>query len=47
MNMTKRIKATYSPEFKLKVTQQVVDMERSVRYVAQNLNLGKSTVEQW
>ncbi|WP_150139012.1 transposase, partial [Candidatus Enterovibrio escicola] len=33
--MTKRTRATYSPEFKLEVAQQVVDMERSVRDVAQ------------
>ena len=45
--MTKRTRATYSPEFKLEVAQQVVDMGRSVRDVAQSLDLGKSTVDKW
>ena len=45
--MTKRIRATYSPEFKLEVAQQVVDVGRSIRDVAQSLDLGKSTVDKW
>jgi len=47
MNMTKRTRITYSPEFKLEVAQQVVDMGRSVREVAQSLDLGKSSVDKW
>lgn len=43
--MTKR--ATYSPEFKLEVAQQVVDMGRPVREVSDSLGLGKSTVDKW
>ena len=45
--MTKRTRATYSPEFKIEVSQQVVDMGRSLREVAQSLDLGKSTVDKW
>lgn len=45
--MTKRTRPTYSPEFKLEVAQQVVDMGRSIRDVAQSLDLGKSTVDKW
>lgn len=43
--MTKR--TTYSPEFRLEVAQQVVDMGRSIRDVAEGLDLGKSTVDRW
>jgi len=35
--MIKRTRPTYSPEFKLEVAQQVIDMGRSVRDVAQSL----------
>ena len=45
--MTKHTRATYSPEFKLEVAQQVVDMGRPIRDVAESLSLGKSTVDKW
>tara|TARA_B110001452_G_scaffold215329_1_gene186485 strand:- start:879 stop:1190 length:312 start_codon:yes stop_codon:yes gene_type:complete len=45
--MTKRTRATYSPEFKLEVAQQVVDMGRSIKDVSESLGLGKSTVDKW
>ena len=45
--MTKQTIATYSPEFKLEVAQQVIDIGRSIRDVAQSLGLGKSTVDKW
>lgn len=45
--MTKQTRPTYSPEFKLEVAQQVVDMGRPVRDVAESLGLGKSTVDKW
>lgn len=45
--MKKQTRATYSPEFKLEVAQQVVDMGRPTRDVAENLGLGKSTVDKW
>jgi len=45
--MTKRTRVTYSPEFKLEVAQQVVDAGRSIRDVADSLELGKSTVDKW
>jgi len=38
--MTKRTRATYSPEFKLEVAQQVVDMGRSIKDVSESLGLG-------
>ena len=45
--MTKRSRPTYSPEFRLEASQQVVDAGRSVRDVAESLGLGKSTVDKW
>jgi len=45
--MTKRTRPTFSPEFKLEVALQVVDMGRSVKEVAESLGLGKSTVDKW
>jgi len=45
--MTKRTRATYSPEFRLEVALQVVDEGRSVKDVAESLGLGKSTVDKW
>jgi transposase len=47
MNMTKRTRATYSPEFKLEVAQQIVDMGRPIKEVSESLGLGKSTVDKW
>ncbi|MCE2596788.1 transposase, partial [Motilimonas cestriensis] len=45
--MSKRTRPTYSPEFRLEVAQEVVDNGRSVREVAESLELGKSTVDKW
>ncbi|GAB1623040.1 IS3 family transposase [Agarivorans albus] len=45
--MTKRTRPTYSPEFRLEVAQQIVDEGRTIRDVADNLGLGKSTVDKW
>ena len=45
--MTKLSRPTYSPEFRLEAAQQVVDVGRSVRDVAESLGLGKSTVDKW
>ncbi|MCE2596733.1 IS3 family transposase [Motilimonas cestriensis] len=45
--MSKRTRLTYSPEFRLEVAQEVVDNGRSVREVAESLELGKSTVDKW
>ncbi|MFO6425534.1 transposase [Motilimonas sp. KMU-193] len=45
--MSKRTRSTYSPEFRLEVAQEVVDNGRSVREVAESLELGKSTVDKW
>ena len=45
--MTKRSRPTYSPEFRLEAAQQVIDVGRSVRDVAESLGLGKSTVDKW
>ena len=43
--MTKRTRATYSPEFRLEVAQQVVDAGRTAKEVADSLDLGKSTFD--
>ncbi|MDO6526182.1 transposase [Motilimonas sp. 1_MG-2023] len=45
--MSKRTRLTYSPEFRLEVAQEIVDKGRSVREVAESLELGKSTVDKW
>ena len=45
--MTKRTRATYSPEFRIEVAQQVVDAGRTAKEVANSLDLGKSTVDKW
>jgi len=45
--MTKKTRATYSPEFRLEVAQQVVDAGRTPKEVADSLDLGKSTVDKW
>jgi transposase len=45
--MSKNARATYSPEFRLEIAQEVVDNHRSVREVAEAFGLGKSTVDKW
>ena len=45
--MIKRIRPTYSPEYRYEVAQEVVDKGRTIRDVAENLGLGKSTVDKW
>ncbi len=45
--MSTRARPTYSPDFRLEVAQEVVDNGRSVREVAELLDLGKSTVDKW
>ena len=45
--MSKRLRPTYSPEFRLEVAQQVVDNGRNIRDVAESLGLGNSTVDKW
>lgn len=45
--MSKRTRPTYSPEFRLDVTQEVVDQGRSICDVAENLGLGRPTVDKW
>jgi transposase len=45
--MSKNTRATYSPEFRLEIAQEVVDNHRSIREVAEALGLGKSTVDKW
>lgn len=45
--MAKQTRPKYSPEFRLEVAQQVVDEHHSVRYVAEAMGLGISTVDKW
>jgi len=35
--MTNKTRPTYSPEFRLEVAQEVVDKQRSIREVTENL----------
>ena len=45
--MSKKTRATYSPEFRLAIAQEVVDKHRSIREVSEAFGLGKSTVDKW
>jgi len=45
--MSKRSRATFSPEFRLEAAQLVVDQGRSVREAAEAMGVGKSTMDNW
>ncbi|MGR5142272.1 transposase, partial [Photobacterium sp. DNB23_23_1] len=45
--MTKRIRRTFSPEFKLEAAQLVLDQGYSVAEAAKAMNVGKSTMDKW
>lgn len=46
-NMTRKIRTTYSQEFKLEAAQLVVDQNYSIREAAEAVNVGKSTIDKW
>jgi len=45
--MTKRIRSTFKPEFRLEVAQLVINQGYSIREAASAMNVGKSTVDKW
>ena len=45
--MTKKIRARFTPEFRLESSQLVVDQNYSVREAAEAMNVGKSTMDKW
>ncbi len=45
--MTKKIKRTFSPEFKLECALLVVDKGYSYRQACEAMNVGSSTLESW
>ena len=45
--MTKRIRRTFSPEFKLEAAQLVLDQGYTVRRACEAMGVGKSTMEYW
>lgn len=47
MLKTRRIKRTFSPEFKLEAIEQVVKYQRDVREVAQSLELNPDHLRKW
>jgi len=45
--MTKKIRRTFSAEFKLESTQLVLDQGYTVFEAAEAMNVGKSTMDKW
>jgi transposase len=45
--MKKRIRPTFSPEFRLEASQLVVDQNHTVREAAKAMNIGVSTMAKW
>jgi len=45
--MSKRMRPTFKPEFRLEVAQLVVDQGYSIREASSAMNVGKSTVDKW
>jgi transposase len=45
--MSKRIRRTFSPEFRLEAAELVVDKHYSIREAASAMNVGHSTMERW
>ena len=41
--MSKKTRATYSPEFRLEIAQEGVDKHRSIREVSEAFGLGKES----
>ena len=45
--MSKRIRASFSPEFRLEAAQLVVDQGRTVKEAAEAMGVGHSTMTNW
>lgn len=45
--MSKRARATYFPEFRLEVAQEIIDKELGIPEVSESFGLGGSTVDNW
>ena len=45
--MTKKIRRTFSAEFKLEAAQLVLDQNYTVLEAAEAMNVGKSTMDKW
>ena len=45
--MSKRIRRTFSPEFRLESAELVVDKHYSIREAASAMNVGHSTMDRW
>ena len=45
--MKKRIRPTFSPEFRLEASQLVVDQNYTIREAAKAMNVGISTMARW
>ena len=45
--MSNRTRPTFSPEFRLKAAQLVVNQGRSIRDAAEAMGVGKSTMDKW
>ena len=45
--MTKKIRRTFSAEFKLEAAQLVLDQDYTVLEAAEAMNVGKSTMDKW
>lgn len=45
--MNKKSRPTYSPEFRLKVAELIVDQGYTIRDASDAMNLSKSSVENW
>ena len=47
VNMTKKSRPRFSPEFKVECAQLVLDQGYSVREAATSMGVGKSTLDKW
>ena len=47
VNMSKKTRPRFSPEFKVECAQLVVDEGYSVREAAEPMGVGKSTLDKW
>ena len=45
--MTKRIRPNFTPEFRLKSVQLVLDQGYSIKEAAEAMNVGKLTMDKW
>jgi len=45
--MSRRSRASFSPEFRLEAAQLVVDQGRTVKEAADAMGVGKSTMDKW